>query len=177
MTIHSILGHLHTINLHKWRVMKLCFRCGLIKQGLTHDLSKYSWTELKTGFRYYQGHRSPIDAQKEKEGYSYSWLHHQGRNPHHWEFWLDGVKPVPMPYRYIVEMFCDRVAASQTYQKEKYTDASAYDYYCLGKHRMTMDPKSQQELEVLLVHLKEHGLEATIQLIKRKLKKSKSYQR
>lgn len=77
----NIKGHLHTINVHKALVMRLCFRCGLYRQGILHDLSKYSPLELKTGFRYYQGNRSPIDAQKEQEGYSFSWLHHKGRNP------------------------------------------------------------------------------------------------
>ncbi len=107
----KIKGHLSTINKHKAVVTWLCFRCGLYKQGLLHDLSKYTPTELKTGFKYYQGFRSPIDAQKEAEGCSMSWLHHKGRNPHHWEYWLDnaktGVCAQPMPKRYVYEMFCD----------------------------------------------------------------------
>ena len=37
--MHNFWGHLSTITIHKWRVMKLCFRCGLYKQGLKHDLS------------------------------------------------------------------------------------------------------------------------------------------
>ena len=73
-TMQKTFGHLQTINQHKIKVTSLCFRCGLYKQGLLHDLSKYSPIELKTGFRYYQGYRSPIDAQKEAEGYSLSWL-------------------------------------------------------------------------------------------------------
>lgn len=118
----KVKGHLSTINKHKIKVGELCFRCGLYKQGLLHDMSKYSPIELRTGFKYYQGFRSPIDAQKEEEGYSMSWLHHKGRNPHHWEYWLDnsknGVAPVKMPERYVYEMFCDRVAASMIYQKK-----------------------------------------------------------
>ena len=79
------LQHLKTITQHKIKVTWLCFRCHLFKQGLLHDLSKYSYIELKTGFKYYQGYRSPIDAEKEEKGYSLGWLHHKGRNKHHWE--------------------------------------------------------------------------------------------
>ena len=39
-------GHLKTITHHRHLVMRGCFRMGLIWQGLTHDLSKYSPTEL-----------------------------------------------------------------------------------------------------------------------------------
>lgn len=34
-----------------------------------------------------------------------------------------------MPIRYVCEMFIDRVSASKNYQKEKYTDKSALEYY------------------------------------------------
>ena len=50
----NIWGHLKTITKHKIAVTKLCFRCGLYKQGLLHDLSKYSWVEFSAGARYYQ---------------------------------------------------------------------------------------------------------------------------
>ena len=54
--------HFCTINAHRWRVLQGCFRIGLYRQGLTHDLSKYSPTEFWTGARYYQGTRSPNAA-------------------------------------------------------------------------------------------------------------------
>ena len=67
-------GHFLTINKHRLEVMRLCFKCGLIKQGLMHDLSKYSFIEFFSGVKYYQGYRSPIDAEKEDKGYSLGWL-------------------------------------------------------------------------------------------------------
>lgn len=177
-TLQKIRGHLSTINAHKALVTKLCFRCTLYKQGLLHDLSKYSPCELKTGYRYYQGYRSPIEAQKEKEGYSMSWLHHKGRNPHHWEYWLDGsaegIAPVAMPFNYVAEMFCDRVAASMIYQKEKYTDSSAYDYYMNYRDRMMIHPESDRQIVYLLTYLKEHGLDAAIDRIKELLREYRS---
>ena len=128
-------GHLKTITLHKLRVTRLCFKMGLIKQGLLHDLSKYSPVEFRAGVRYFQGYRSPIDAEKEAKGYSEGWLHHKGHNKHHWEYWIDrnkqcqGLFCVEMPKRYVAEMVCDRIAACQTYQKEKYTNASPIEYF------------------------------------------------
>ena len=41
----NIKGHFETITRHKLLVMKYCFECGLYKQGLAHDLSKYSPTD------------------------------------------------------------------------------------------------------------------------------------
>ena len=172
--LQKIRGHLKTINQHKARVTGLCFRCGLYKQGLLHDLSKYSPVELKTGFRYYQGYRSPIDAQKEAEGYSFSWLHHKGRNPHHWEFWLDNsldsIIATPMKFNYVAEMFCDRIAACQIYQKEKYNDYSGLDYYLKGRGHMLIHPDTDRQIVYLLSDTALHGLDHTVDLIRKLLK-------
>lgn len=173
----KVQGHLHTINAHKKKVTELCFRCGLYRQGLLHDLSKYTPTELKTGFRYYQGWRSPIDAQKEAEGCSFSWLHHKGRNPHHWEFWLDltrdGIRPMPMEPKYVAEMFCDRVAASMIYQGSNYTDHSALDYYMQGRDKILIHPQTNQEIRFLLEYLAEYGLDNTLDYIRKVYLKKK----
>ena len=67
-------GHFKTITTHKTKVMKLCFKLGLYKRGLLHDLSKYSPVEFFAGVKYYQGYRSPIDREKEVIGYSKGWL-------------------------------------------------------------------------------------------------------
>ena len=45
-------AHFCTITKHKKLVLKECFRVGLYKQGLLHDMSKYSWTEFRVGCRY-----------------------------------------------------------------------------------------------------------------------------
>lgn len=169
--MNKVLGHLKTINEHKMKVSYLCFRCGLYKQGIQHDLSKYSYVELKTGFHYYQGFRSPINAEKEEKGYSLGWLHHKGRNKHHWEYWLDfnkdGLYPIEMPKEYVVEMFCDRVAACMTYQKENYTDHSALDYYDQGRKYIVIHPNTDKLIRHLLLYLAEHGLDETIDYIKK----------
>ena len=104
--------------------MKGCFAVGLYKQGLTHDLSKYSPTEFLVGARYFQGDRSPNNAEREEKGYSSAWLHHKGRNRHHYEYWVDysikevpgGIAPIEMPVKYVAEMLMDRIAASKVYK-------------------------------------------------------------
>ena len=174
----SVWQHFRTITYHKWLVMKGCFAVGLYWQGLTHDLSKYSPEEFLNGVKYYQGYRSPNVAEREDKGYSASWLHHKGRNKHHFEYWIDyadcDVKmvPAPMPARYNVEMFEDRLAASKVYLGEKYTDASALDYYNKGDIRPLLHPKTRQLLEKLLVMNAKYGEETTNRYIRLRVLKN-----
>lgn len=164
------IHHFMTITKHKFIVARLCFRIGLYKQGLLHDMSKYSLCEFSTGVHYYQGDKSPNSAQRSEKGYSLAWLHHKGRNKHHWEFWVDfthqGLVPAPMPTCYVLEMFCDRVAASMTYQGKKYQDSFPLAYYQRGKHSYIMHPQTRALLEDLLWHLHDEGLEETIHYIR-----------
>ncbi len=163
-------GHFKTITQHKIKVTLLCFKMGLIRQGLLHDLSKYSWIEFSTGVRYFQGNRSPIDAEKEEKGYSLGWLHHKGRNRHHWEYWIDRtfgkITVVKMPLNYLKESVCDRVAACMIYQKEHYTDASAYEYFKKGSDHRLMHPENSQKMEEYLLLIKEKGLDEAFRIIR-----------
>lgn len=84
-----LFDHLHTVNTHRRLVRHYCWKLGLVWQGLTHDLSKYSPTEFWRSVKYYQGYRSPNDAERIANGVSLSWLHHKGRNLHHFEYWID----------------------------------------------------------------------------------------
>ena len=164
-------GHLTTITRHKLLVGKLCFDCGLYKQGLLHDLSKYSWVEFSSGVKYFQGNRSPIDKEKEVIGYSKGWLHHKGRNPHHWEYWIDGSRQgifgTKIPEKYIVEMFCDRVAATQIYHPERKDTKGALEYFMLNQHNYCMHEESKKLLHKLLEMYAEQGWEATVRTIKK----------
>lgn len=172
-------GHFTTITAHKLRVMKYCFKVGLYRQGLAHDLSKYTPVEFLAGVKYYAGTRSPIELEKMELGYSAGWLHHKGRNKHHLEYWIDydytqdgKMGGMRMPERYVVEMVCDRIAACQTYQKEKYTDASAWEYYEKSKANYIMHPETAALLEKLLLMLRDEGEEKTIAYIRREVLKN-----
>lgn len=176
--------HFKTITYHKYLVMKGCFKVGLYKQGLLHDLSKYLPSEFLVGARYYQGNRSPNNAEREEKGYSSSWLHHKGRNKHHYEYWIDysatavpgGMAPAPMPDKYIVEMFMDRIAASKVYNGSAYTDGDPLAYYKRGLDRMPnfLHPYTRKVLEKLLHMLKEEGEQKTFAYIRRKILKKRN---
>ncbi len=180
--LHNFNGHLHTVNSHRRLVRKYCFKLGLYRQGLMHDLSKYSPSEFIPGVKYYQdGHRSPNNAQREDEGVSKAWLHHKGRNKHHFEYWIDydvdgnstvlvGMK---MPVKYVAEMFCDRVAASRIYNKEKYKDSDPLDYYVKGLGHYIMHPETDALLHKLLQMLADKGEDYTFEYIKKNVLKKK----
>ena len=168
----KIWQHFRTITHHKLLVLDGCLRVGLVWQGLTHDLSKYSPTEFLNGAKYYQGYRSPNAAEREDKGYSEAWMHHKGRNRHHYEYWTDmnretrQYQPLPMPRKYLMEMIMDRRAASMTYLKEKYNDASSLDYFHNSHERPLLHPQTQQELEYLLTMLAEKGEQETFRYLK-----------
>ena len=174
--------HFKTITYHKYLVAKGCFAIGLFKQGLLHDLSKYYPTEFLVGAKYYQGNRSPNNAEREEKGYSAAWLHHKGRNKHHYEYWIDystrdipgGMTPVPMPNRYIAEMLMDRIAASKVYLGKKYTDKAPLEYYSWGAEAAPIHPDTRRKLEQYLVMLAEKGERETFQYIRKELLQKKT---
>ena len=161
----NVKGHLRTINHHKYLVTRMCFQVGLYKQGILHDLSKYHPMEFIPGAVFYQGNRSPIAREKEANGISYGWLHHKGRNPHHFEYWIDYIMAdrnarltgMKMPKKYVAEMVIDRICASKNYQKEKYTDASALKYYIRTRPSMIIHPESDYLARYLMTMLARKG--------------------
>ncbi len=175
----DILGHLRTISEHRRQVRQGCFAVGLYFQGLTHDLSKYSPSEFIEGCRYYQGYRSPNNAEREDKGYSESWMHHKGRNKHHYEYWIDyaaevkgvyhkkgGMIPVRMPKKYVVEMFMDRLAASRVYNKDSFTDDMPLKYYERSMDFIMMHPDTKKDLHLLLKMYAKFGEKVTFKYIK-----------
>ena len=175
--------HFVTITKHRMLVCGGCFRVGLYWRGLTHDLSKYSPTEFWIGAKYYQGNRSPNTAEREDKGYSEAWMHHKGRNRHHYEYWTDLSKEtkqyesLPMPRKYLVEMVMDRRAACMTYQGKNYTPGAALQYLRNSMEKNRMNPKTRQELDYLLEMLAEKGEKETFHYIKHHVLKGKPFPR
>ena len=173
--------HFRTITNHKLLVMGYCFRAGLYRQGLLHDLSKYSPTEFLVGCRYYQGNRSPNNAEREATGVSTAWLHHKGRNRHHYEYWVDYslddsrvIMGARMPRRYVAEMVMDRISACRTYQGDAYNDRQPLQYYLKSKDKVWfIHPETRRDLEALLRILADHGEKKMLWYVKhRYLKKN-----
>lgn len=176
--------HFKTITKHKLMVMRYCFKIGLYKQGLLHDLSKYSPAEFLVSCRYYQGNRSPNNAEREDIGVSTAWLHHKGRNRHHYEHWvdycLDGehvIMGAQMPRKYVAEMVMDRISASRTYLGDAYNNKQPLEYYLKSKEKLWfVHPQTKKELEGLLRILYNCGEEKALWYIKNiYLKKGKKH--
>ena len=165
--IERFFGHLTTVNKHRKMVRKLCFKCGLYWQGLTHDLSKYSPIEFCNGVKFYTGTKSPHYGERDHYGYSKAWLHHKGYNKHHAEYWQDirpngKTEPIEIPFKYLLEMLCDRIAASMTYLGDKYTDKEPLKYYNDHKEENDFHMQSRALLENLLLMVEKYGIDATM---------------
>ncbi len=176
----DIIKHFLTVTEHKMEVMKGCFKIGLYAQGILHDLSKYSPGEFLVGAKYYQGNRSPNNAEREAIGYSSSWLHHKGRNKHHYEYWIDYrsahetksgdlMIPVKMPLKYVLEMMMDRIAASKIYNKGRYRDDYPLMYLLKSYNVIPMNDETKRLLYALLKMLSVYGEEKTFRFIKERL--------
>ncbi len=174
------IKHFITITKHRNVVIRHCFKAGVFWQGLRHDLSKYSPTEFIPGAKYYAGTHSPNETERKKFGYSLAWIHHKGRNKHHFEYWTDYspvtkvIEPVKMPVKYVAEMFCDRVAAGKIYNGKNYTDQSPIEYFLKAKARRVIHPETSALLEELLTMLAEKGEKETFSYIRKLVKEEKS---
>lgn len=161
--MNKFFGHLRTVNKHRREVRKLCFKCGLYWQGLTHDLSKYSPIEFINGVRFFTGTKSPHSGEREKYGYSKAWLHHKAHNKHHREYWQDRhgdkVVAIDMPRKYLAEMICDRVAACKIYLKENYTNDAPWNYYDSHRDENQFSTNTRQDLVYFLQMLRDEGEE------------------
>ncbi len=174
MSFSNACKHFKTIIAHRRQVRKNCFRMGLYKQGLLHDLSKFSWTEFRIGAKYYRDDCSPHNGERAEYGYSTAWLHHKGRNKHHLEYWIDydmkhdgNIAGMPMPKKYVAEMVADRIAASKIYKKDAYTDSSPLEYYMRKRDHHVLHPRTKELLEQLLTMLSEKGEDETFRYIRK----------
>lgn len=173
--------HLGVVTKHRSAVFIHCVRAGIPWRGFWHDVSKLSPQEFIPSMKHFAGTRSPNELERADYGYSLAWMHHKGRNRHHFEYWTDydpvtkAMSPVKMPLVFVVEMFCDRVGASKTYKGRDYTDASAYEYFIRGKAKDRMHPETARLLERLLVMLRDEGEKKTFRYIRKELLPKKKY--
>ena len=167
------IKHFITITRHRHAVIRHCAKAGILYRGLLHDLSKYSPTEFIPGAKYYVGTRSPNELERADKGYSSAWMHHKGRNRHHFEYWTDYdpitkmMAPIAMPPVFVAEMFCDRVAASKIYQGKNYKDSHPIEYFHKGKANRKIHPETSRQIEALLQMLNDKGEKQTFLYIKK----------
>ena len=167
-----ILKHLHTVNKHRFYVFIYCVKAGIPFRGLVHDLSKYSPEEFISSCKYFSGKLSPIVMEKKDIGYSKAWLHHKGRNKHHWEYWYDEFAPEKspiIPYKYAVEMVRDGLAASKVYNGKNWNKDLQLKYWLKTKPSRKINLKIEQFLEEVFTLCANDGIYKTLQ--RKKLKK------
>ena len=160
--IKRFFGHLKTVLTHKRWVFYYASRLGYTWRGIVHDLSKFSPTEFFESVKYWTGKRSPILVAKEKAGISYAWLHHRGRNRHHYEYWIDkldqGGVPHKIPFEYVVEMICDWLAACRTYTKSgDNIFAKEYEWWEKNADKAKIHNDTKHFINKILWNLKEYG--------------------
>lgn len=168
--------HFKVICKHKWYVFQECRKCGITWQGIIHDLSKFSKAEFGPSAEYFQGNRSPIEAEKEECGYSLAWLHHKGVNPHHWEYWIDfdengNIIANKIPWNYVIEMVCDWIGAGKAYSVEKWTCHEPLSYYNKVRKGRHFHKDTENLLETILIAIDAVGLEGFYNIANDKLAK------
>lgn len=167
------IKHFVTITKHRNMVIRHCIKAGILWRGLMHDLSKYTPVEFVNGARYYLGTKSPTVAERLDKGYSEAWMHHKGRNKHHFEYWTDysnatkQQEPVKMPIQYVKEMLCDRVAAGKIYNGRNYTNDNPIEYFRASNAKKFMHPETAALLEEWLLMIQSQGEEKTFAHIKK----------
>ena len=175
------IRHFRTITKHRHKVIVHCFKAGIPIRGLLHDLSKYNPVEFFSVAKFYtDGTKSPNEGERLACGYSKAWLHHKGRNRHHFEYWTDYdprshlIVPVKMPEKFVAEMFCDRVAASKIYQGKNYKQSHPLEYFLRAKDTRMIHSETSDQIEFLLRMLAEKGERETFKYIKTKFLKEKA---
>lgn len=154
--------HFKKICIHKYWVGYYCFKCGLYWQGITHDLSKFSPAEFIESIKYYQGDRSPLEACKEQKGYSDAWLHHKGRNKHHYQYWTDdfddyysdkGITLIKMPFKYALELLCDYLGAARAYLGKDFSYKKEWKWWLNKRTNCAMNPHTKAFIDACLHEL------------------------
>ena len=161
----NVVKHFKLITKHKLIVFKLSIRAGIPFRGFMHDFSKYSFTEFWESAKYYQGNHSPISACKKDKGYSKAWLHHKGRNKHHSEYWYDPEAPDPtplIPYKYTVEMICDKLSASMVYNGKNFTNSSELEYWNKEKERVRVNKNIEKLLDRVFLDISNEGINKVV---------------
>lgn len=159
LTLNKLLKHLHTVRIHRKWVRHYCFLAGIPWRGFIHDLSKYSPTEFIESARYWTGINSPIENAKQEQGYSLAWLHHRGRNPHHWAYWADnfseGLTVTPMPMNDFVEMVCDFLAAGRAYKGDTFSYTGERTWWINDREKgcRAMNEKNKHMLDIIFSDL------------------------
>lgn len=156
--VNKYFEHFKTVSKHKRYVLKACSRAGITWQGIIHDLSKFSISEFLISAKFFKGTSSPIDAEKDVNGYSLAWLNHKGKNKHHWQYWIDFTHGqavlVPMPPKYVIEMLCDWLGANKAYTQGDWSLKKLKEWYNINKNNMVLHSSTRNYVEMFMKNVK-----------------------
>ena len=158
ITLKKIIKHFNKICKHKFYVLQYCIKLKIPIRGITHDLSKFSLTEFWENVRYYQEDHSPIVECKKEKGYSRAWLHHKGRNTHHYEYYLDYGFPHIMPFKDSIEMLCDYIGAAKAYMGNNFSYQKEWEWFqnkYKNKDFLLMHKVNLDFISLCLYHMKQ----------------------
>lgn len=153
--------HFKTVCKHKYWVFRYSLLAGIPIRGLVHDLSKFSPTEFLTSVEYYTGKQSPVNVERNLKQYSTIWLHHRGRNPHHFEYWVDkrsvgknfSLVVVPMPFKYALEMICDWLGAGRAYLGKDFSMAKQVEFFDTATFSPFIHPQTKEFVRLMYEEL------------------------
>ena len=160
----NYLRHFWLVCRHRWYVFKLSIKAGIPFRGFVHDLSKFSFTEFFPSGKYYVGNKSPIKVMRDEFGYSKVWLHHKALNKHHFEYWEDITNNkrigVFVPYKYIVESICDKIAAGMVYKGREWNQNEPYEYWnnVLRDNIVVKHPGSVEFVDIVFKKISDDGV-------------------
>lgn len=162
----NILRHIKLVLKHKWLVFKFACKIGIPWRGFMHDWSKFSPTEFGESINYYMGTHSPVTEARRQNGYSKAWVHHVGKNKHHYQYWVDwnsnGPMPVVMPYKYVAEMICDKLSAGIVYSGRNYNDSEPIKYYEKERKTAVIHESVDKVLLEVFTQIENKGIKKTL---------------
>lgn len=147
---------------HKWFVFVECCKLGIPLKGITHDLSKFLPSEWFPYTDYFYGNYPELrkmspgmkatysgkTREDVEDQFDYSWLYHQKRNKHHWQYWIliqdDGqICRIEMPLKYAKEMLADWIGTRIVITGKR----EVKEWYLENKHRITLHDNTRKWIE------------------------------
>jgi hypothetical protein len=146
---------------HKWFVFRAGLRTGApLWRLLIHDWSKFTPAEWFPYVQTFYGPKLPHGEARlhvripwgyGPGAFDKAWLHHQHRNPHHWQHWLlredDGdTKALRMPTPLVREMVADWMGAGRAITGKWGCGA----WYADNAQKIVLHPETRALVEYLL---------------------------
>jgi len=143
---------------HKKKLFKKCWRLGLRKQAITHDISKFLPSEFIPYAKWFSGdrgfklqnviHGMDDEVRKEyeinKRNFEAAVQKHYSRNTHHWNHWLGHRYEMIIPLEDLQELVCDWEAVGERHGN------TAQEYYLRNYYQIELNDNNRLTLECLL---------------------------